>query len=86
MLQILTMTNGIKADESLYLEYIRRKKDAILREELNKGCFRTAKEMMQPVGGTYEWYFDEECELHMSLIGDQYGYGYVDVSFHLEEK
>lgn len=75
---------GSDDPESEYMQYIQRKQNSVLKDELNKGSFMEVKKN-EPIGAGYEWYVDEYGRFHMSLIGDLLGLGYVDVTIHVEK-
>lgn len=75
---------GSDDPNSDYIRYIQKKQSDVLSNEVNKGIFETIKSM-QPDEAAYEWYIDENCLFHMSLVGDILGLGYIDVTTHVEK-
>lgn len=69
---------------SEYMFYIWKKESKVLEEEMTKDTFVEIKRW-EPEGATYEFYIDENCQFHMSLVGDMLGLGYVDISIHLNK-
>lgn len=70
--------------ESEYMFYIWKKQTKVLKEEMTKDTFIEIRRW-EPEGATYEFYIDENCQFHMSLVGDVLGLGYVDISIHLNK-
>lgn len=70
--------------ESEYMRYIWKKQNEILVGEMQKDTFVEIKKW-EPQGASYEFYIDENCQFHMSLVGDVLGLGYVDISIHLNK-
>lgn len=75
---------GSDDPESDYMRYIWRKRSEILNHEMTKSTFVEIKKW-EPQGASYEFYIDENCQFHMSLVGDMLGLGYVDISIHLSK-
>lgn len=75
---------GSMDPESEYMKYICIRKNAVLKDEINKGYFETIRKTLTPNGAWYDWYIDENCEFHMTLAGTMLGLGYIDVSIHIE--
>lgn len=76
--------DGSEDPNSMYMQFMQRKQNETLEDEMAKGVFVEIKRW-EPQGAKYQWYIDEYGQFHMMLVGDMMGLGYIDICTHIEK-